>query len=156
MTSDDLANLETGLAVRELLGDRWKRAPVILRVFDRSLGGRLEGSFGFQHVWSTSAIAAPWFVGAAIGFGVVSTFYVGNRPFLVARLRVRPGGGLEDVEMRELSARIRVIALGRAADAGRLEHPPRRETRFAAGDEAYLVGPSEELLRVVRRERLTA
>ncbi len=153
MTSDDLANLETGLAVRELLGDRWQATPVILRVFDRSLGGRLEGSFGFQHVWSTSAIAAPWFVGAAIGFGVVSTFYVGNRPFLVARLRLRPGGGLDGVEMRDLSARIRVIALGRAADGGRLEHPPRRETRFAAGDEAYLVGPSEELLRVVRRER---
>lgn len=153
MTSDDLANLETGLAVRELLAERWQPTPVIMRVFDRSLGGRLEGSFGFHHVWSTSAIAAPWFVGAAIGFGVVSTFYVGNRPFLVARLRVRAGGGLDRVEMRDLSARIRVIALGRAADGGRLEHPPRRETRFAAGDEAYLVGPSEELLRVVRRER---
>jgi Trk K+ transport system NAD-binding subunit len=153
MTSDDLANLETGLAARGLLGERWHETPVILRVFDRSLGGRLQHSFGFQHVWSTSALAAPWFVGAAIGFGVVSTFYVGNRPFLIARLRVRAGGGLDGVEMRELSARVRVMALARAADGGRLEHPPRRDTRFAAGDEAYLVGPSEELLPVVRRER---
>ena len=36
---------------------------------------------------------------------------------------------------------------------GPLEHPPRRDTRFAAGDQAYLVGPYEELLRVLSRER---
>jgi Trk K+ transport system NAD-binding subunit len=153
MTSDDLANVETGLAVRDELGERWAGTPVILRVFDRALGRRLEDSFAFRRVWSTSALAAPWFVGAAIGFGVLSTFYVGNQPFLVARLTVRAGGGLAGAEMRELSARIRVIAIRRAAEAGRLEHPPRRDTRFAGGDEAFLVGPYEELLHVVQRER---
>lgn len=152
MTSDDMANLETGLALRETLDERWFDVPVVLRVFDRALGGRLEGSFGFRHVWSTSAIAAPWFVGAAVGFGVIATFYVGNVPFLVARLNVRPGGGLVGLEMRELGARLRVIAIDRAAGGTGLEHPPRRETRLAAGDQAYLVGPYEELLRVVRRE----
>jgi hypothetical protein len=30
-----------------------------------------------------------------------------------------------------------------------LEHPPRRETRFAAGDEAYVVGPYTELLALL-------
>jgi hypothetical protein len=34
-----------------------------------------------------------------------------------------------------------------------MEYPPRRDTRFAAGDQAYLVGPYEELLRVLGRER---
>ena len=53
--------------------------PVVLRVFDRELGGRLEQSFGFRHVWSTAAIAAPWFVGAALGLEVLSSFYVGQR-----------------------------------------------------------------------------
>ena len=48
----------------------------------------------------------------------------------------------------DLSLRTRVVALRRAAGdgddrrgAGPLEHPPRRDTRFAAGDEAFLVGP---------------
>ena len=41
--------------------------PVVLRVFDRELGGRLEQTFDFRHVWSTAVIAAPWFVGAALG-----------------------------------------------------------------------------------------
>ena len=42
LTSDDLVNLETGLAVRDSLGARWSEVPVVLRVFDRALGNRLE------------------------------------------------------------------------------------------------------------------
>jgi Trk K+ transport system NAD-binding subunit len=155
LTSDDLVNLETGLAVRDSLGARWKEVPVVLRVFDRALGHRLEKTFKFQHVWSTSALAAPWFVGAVLGLEVLATFYVRNQPFLVARLTVRPDGGLVGLAMRELSARIRVVAIVRADSRGALEHPPRRDTRFAAGDQAYLVGPYEELLRVLGRERET-
>lgn len=152
LTSDDLVNLEVGLAVRDLLGERWVDVPVVLRVFDRALGNRLEQTFKFNHVWSTGALAYPWFVGAVLGLEILATFYVRNRPFLVARLTVRPGGGLEGLAMRELGARIRVVAISRGGD-GALEHPPRRDTRFAAGDQAYLVGPYEELLRVLSRER---
>ncbi len=129
---------------------------MILRVFDRSLGHRLEETFDFRHVWSTAAIAAPWFVGAAIGMGVLATFYVGRQPFLVARLTVRDGGGLAGLEMRALTANVRVMAISRGADGGRLEYPPRRDTRFAAGDRAYLVGPYEELMQVLRTDQTTA
>ena len=153
VTSDDLTNIETGLAVRDRLGGRWAEVPVVLRVYDRELGRRLEQSFEFRHVWSTVAIAAPWFVGAALGLEVLYSFYVGSHPFLLARLEVRHGGGLEGLAMSELSARIRVVAIDRAASRGELEHPPRRETRLEAGDVAYLAGPYEELLRVLRRER---
>jgi Trk K+ transport system NAD-binding subunit len=55
--------------------------------------------------------------------------------------------------MLDLSARIRVVAISRARRAGALEYPPRRDTRFAAGDQAYLIGPYEELLRVLKRDR---
>ncbi|HEX3514729.1 MAG TPA: NAD-binding protein [Trebonia sp.] len=37
LTSDDLANLETGLAVRDQLGPRWSATPVVLRIFDPQL-----------------------------------------------------------------------------------------------------------------------
>jgi Trk K+ transport system NAD-binding subunit len=153
LTSDDLVNLETGLAVRDSLGERWFEVPVVLRVFDRALGNRLEKTFEFNHVWSTSALASPWFVGAVLGLEVLATFYVRNRPFLVAHLTVRPSGGLVGLAMRELSARIRVVAIVRGGSDGVMEHPPRRDTRFAAGDQAYLLGPYEELLRVLARER---
>jgi Trk K+ transport system NAD-binding subunit len=153
LTSDDLTNIETGLAVRDRLGEHWSDVPVVLRVFDRELGRRLEQSFAFRNVWSTVAIAAPWFVGAALGLEVIYSFYVGSHPFLLARLRVSAGGGLDGRAMNELSVPMRVIAIERAAAAGALEHPPRRETRLAAGDQAYIAGPYEELLRVLRRER---
>ncbi|MGO8862005.1 MAG: NAD-binding protein [Acidimicrobiales bacterium] len=156
LTSADLTNIETGLSIRESLGDRWDEVPVALRVFDRDLARLMEKSFGFRHVRSTSALAAPWFVGAALGLDVLSTFYVDQQPFLVGRVTVAPHGGLQGLAMADLSTRTRVIALSRAAEGGQLEHPPRRGTRFAGGDEAYLLGPYEELLRVLRRDQTLA
>jgi voltage-gated potassium channel Kch len=156
VTSDDMANIETGLAVRDRLGARWEEVPVVLRVFDRELGRHLEDSFDFRHVWSTAAIAAPWFAGAALGMEVLFSFYVGSHPFLLARLPVTAGGGLDGVAMSELGASLRVIAIGRDAGPdtpGSLEHPPRRGSRLAGGDDAYLAGPYEELLSVLARDR---
>jgi Trk K+ transport system NAD-binding subunit len=153
LTSDDLANLETGLAVRDQLGARWGSTPVVLRIFDPQLARSVRSNFGFSFVRSTAALAAPWFVGAALGLDVLSTFYAGDEPLLVARLTVTPDGGLTGLAMRDLASRTRVLAISRASDDGHLEHPPRRGTRFRAGDRAYLIGPYEELLAVLRRDR---
>jgi Trk K+ transport system NAD-binding subunit len=153
LTSADLTNIETGLSIRESLGARWEKVPVVLRVFDRELAHMMERSFGFRYVRSTSALAAPWFVGAALGLHVLSTFYVDQQPFLVARVSVAPDGGLQGLSMADLSTRTRVIALSRAAAGGALEHPPRRGTLFAGGDEAFLLGPYEELLHVLQRDQ---
>ena len=153
VTSDDLANLETGLAVRDQLGERWDTVPVVLRMFDSPFARSVRHNFGFTSVRSTAALAAPWFVGAALGLDVLSTFYAGDEPLLVARLTVSPGGGLNGLAMSDLSARTRVLAIRRAADEQLLEHPPRRGTRFRDGDQAFLIGPYEELLAVLRRDR---
>jgi len=61
---------------------------------------------------------------------VLFSFYVGNHPFLLARLRVGAGGGLEGSSMNELGGRMRVIAIGRAGSDGELEYP-RAATRAA-------------------------
>jgi Trk K+ transport system NAD-binding subunit len=156
LTSGDLTNIETALAIRESLSERWEEVPVVLRVFDRDLATMMERSFGFRHVRSTSALAAPWFVGAALGLDVLSTFYVDQQPFLVGRVTVTSGGGLEGLAMADLSTRTRVIALERSDNPGTLEHPPRRGTRFAGGDQAYVLGPYDELIRVLQRDRTAA
>ena len=156
LTSSDLANIETGLAVDELLGERWEHVPVVMRVFDRQLARTIEHGFGFRNVRSTSALAAPWFVGAALGLDIISTFYVDNEPLLIGRLTIATSGGLQGQTMLDLSARMRVIAISRAREGGRLEYPPRRDTRFEGGDQAYLIGPYEELLQVLRRDQPVA
>jgi hypothetical protein len=125
----------------------------VLRIFDPQLAHSVRDTFGFRNVRSTAALAAPWFTGAALGLEVLSTFYAGDEPLLVARLTVTPGGGLEGLQMFDLAARTRVLAIRRAADRAVLEHLPRRITRFHAADEAYLIGPYEELLTVLRRDR---
>ena len=153
LTSDDLANLETGLAVRDQLGTRWEATPVVLRMFDPQLARSVRHNFGFRNVRSTAALAAPWFVGAALGLDVLNTFYVGDEPLLVARLTVSRGGGLDGLALRDLGARTRVLAISRVPHQAYLEHPPRRGTRLRAGDQAYLIGPYEELLAVLRRDR---
>jgi Trk K+ transport system NAD-binding subunit len=151
LTSNDLANIETGLAVDDLLEDRRDTVPVVLRVFDRQLAHTVERSFNFSNVRSTSALAAPWFVGAALGLTILNTFYVADQPFLVGRLTIAPASDLVGATMLDLSARTRVIAISRAGSSRQLEYPPRRDTRFGAGDQAYLIGPYEELLQVLGR-----
>ena len=150
LTSDDLTNLETGLAVRDRLGERWPDVPVVLRLLDRQLAGTVERSFGFRYVRSTAALAAPWFVGAALGLDVLGTFYAGDLPLMVGRLTVAAGGGLDGLAMQGLGATIRVVAISRSG--GVLEHLPRRATQLHGGDVAYLVGPYGELLSLLRRD----
>ena len=48
-----------------------------------------------------------------------------------------------------------LLCLLRAASSAALEHPPRRDTRLAPDDDAYLVGPYAELLEVLRHDRET-
>jgi Trk K+ transport system NAD-binding subunit len=152
LTSSDLANIETGLAVIDLLGERREHVPIVLRVFDRDLALTIETSFGFHWVRSTAALAAPWFVGAALGLDILHTFYVDRQPMLIGKLTIAETGGLRGRTMLELSARIRVIAISRHGGGAGLEYPPRRDTRFEGGDQAFLVGPYEELLQVLRRD----
>jgi Trk K+ transport system NAD-binding subunit len=156
LTSDDMANIETGLAVREILGASWVDVPVVLRLLDRELARTAADRFDFGFVRSVGELAAPWFVGGALGLDVLGTFPVHGRAFLLGHLTVAPGSGLDGLALRELSARTRVVALRRAGDPDGLEHPPRRDTRVAAGDEAYLVGPYSELLDVLRHHHTGA
>lgn len=157
MTSNDMVNIETAIAVRDLFSAEWANSgavPVVTRVFDRSLGRTIARRFGFENVQSTEELTAPYFVGAALGLEVLGSFSVAGQTFMVSRLTVEGGSSLAGLAMTELSANTRVIALTRA-ETGHMEHPPRRGTRFQAGDLAYLVGPYEELLGVLRRARLT-
>lgn len=148
VTSNDLANIETGLAIQAIAPD----VPVVLRLFDRQLAATVSHAFGFSMTRSTAALAAPWFVGAALGLHVLNTFYVQQQPFLVARLDLQERGALVGRAMSELGARLRVVAIRRRGST-ELEPTPRRETRFAVGDRAFLVGPYEELLALLRRNR---
>ncbi len=152
-TSNDLANIETGLAIHDLLGERRDEIPIVLRIFDRQLAHTVETSLGFRYVRSPSELSSPWFVGAALGLDVLNTFYVEHQPFLLGRLIVSETGGLVGRTVRDLSARIRLVAISRMGSSVELEYPAHVDDSFGAGDQAYLIGPYEDLLMVLRRNR---
>ncbi|MDT5248650.1 MAG: hypothetical protein QOJ28_1284, partial [Mycobacterium sp.] len=101
LTQDDMVNIETGIVLRERLGDRWMRSadkpgvPVVLRVYDRTLGAAVAQRFGFENVRSTVELAAPWFIGTAMGLQVLGTFSVGQQSFMVGGVQVEPGSELD-------------------------------------------------------------
>ena len=90
---------------------------VVVRVFDTVLADQVERRFAIHAVRSTSALAAPWFVGAALGYDVVSTFYTERQPFLVARLVVAPGAVAFASQRLVLRVELLVLGVGDFMDA---------------------------------------
>jgi Trk K+ transport system NAD-binding subunit len=155
LTQDDMVNIETGIVLREMLGPRVMPevirpdVPLVLRVYDRALGGAVAQRFGFENVRSTVELAAPWFIGAAMGLQVFGTFSVGQRSFMVGGMHVAAGSELDGLQMFELSTQTRVIAITRQDAPVKLH--PRRDARLRAGDTVYVVGPYRELLATLRK-----
>jgi Trk K+ transport system NAD-binding subunit len=155
LTRDDMINIETGIVLTEMLGTEvrpglsWTDVPLVLRVFDRTLGFAVAQRFGFENVRSTVELAAPWFIGAAVGLQVLGTFSVGQRSFVVGGMQVARGSELDGLRMFELSTQTRVIAITRPNALVKLH--PRRDARLHADDTVYLVGPYRELLDTLRK-----
>ncbi|CAM3179741.1 NAD-binding protein [Mycobacterium colombiense] len=155
LTQDDMVNIETGIVLREMLGPRVMPevnrpdVPIVLRIYDRTLGDAVAKRFGFENVRSTVDLAAPWFIGAAMGLQVLGTFSVGPRSFMVGAMHVAPGSELDGLRMFEMSTQTRVIAITRRDTP--VELHPRRDAWLRGGDTVYLVGPYRELLETLRK-----
>ncbi len=155
LTQDDMVNIETGIVLRQMLGPRVMPGvirpdvPLVLRVYDRVLGDAVAQRFGFENVRSTVELAAPWFIGAAMGLQVLGTFSVGQRSFMIGGMHVARGSELDGLKMFELSTQTRVIAITR--EDAPVELHPRRDAWLRGGDTVYLVGPYRELLATLRK-----
>lgn len=123
--------------------------PIVLRIYDRTLGDAVAKRFGFENVRSTVDLAAPWFIGAAMGLQVLGTFSVGQRSFMVGAMHVAAGSELDGLRMFEMSTQTRVIAITRRDSP--VELHPRRDAWLRGGDTVYLVGPYRELLETLRK-----
>ncbi|WP_406814603.1 NAD-binding protein [Mycobacterium sp. M23085] len=155
LTQEDIVNIEIGIVLREMLGPRVmpevnrSDVPIVLRIYDRNLGDAVAKRFGFGNVRSIVDLAAPWFIGAAMGLQVLGTFSVGQRSFMVGAMHVAAGSELDGVRMFEMSTQTRVIAITRRETPPELH--PRRDAWLRGGDTVYLVGPYRELLEALRK-----
>jgi voltage-gated potassium channel Kch len=155
LTQDDMVNIETGIVLREILGPRLmpearrRDLPIVLRVYDKELGAAVAQRFDFAYVRSTVELATPWFIGAALGLQVLSTFSVGQRSFMVGAVRVEPDSELDGIRIFEMPTQARVFVI--TGDGAPVKLHPHNDVRLAAGDTAYLVGPYRELLDTLRK-----
>jgi voltage-gated potassium channel Kch len=87
-TNDDLTNISIALDARRLNPS----VTVVVRLFDQQLGAHLETTVGVHRVFSTSALAAPAFVGAVLGDGVRGTFDVHGTTCIIEDIDVEARG----------------------------------------------------------------
>jgi Trk K+ transport system NAD-binding subunit len=149
LTSSDLTNLDTGLSVRDIVRD--PSVPIVLRLFGKNLARVVHENLAIGIPRSIAELAAPWFVGAALGLETMGTFYVGETAFIAVRVQVNLGGRFEGRTVEEFQDRTRVIAVRRAEADGTLLCPPPESLIFQAGDIAYLIGQYEDLVDLLPR-----
>src|SRR5512136_2075114 len=83
-TNHDVVNIETVLDARQQRPD----LPIVVRLFDRDLGGMLEERLGVRRALGSSALAGPSLAYAAVGQEVLASLTLGGRAFVVGRARV--------------------------------------------------------------------
>jgi Trk K+ transport system NAD-binding subunit len=148
LTQADMQNIGTGIVLLEVLGSDTK-VPIVMRVQGRALAAAVNRQFGFENVRSIVDLAAPWFIGAAMGLQVLGTFWVGQRSFMVGGMLVTAGSELDGLKLVDMSTHTRVIAITR--QDGPVSLRPRRDARLKAGDTVYLIGPYRELIATLRK-----
>jgi Trk K+ transport system NAD-binding subunit len=148
LTHYDMQNIGTGIVLLEILGSDTE-VPIVMRVQGRALAAAVNRQFGFENVRSIVDLAAPWFIGAAMGLQVLGTFWVGQRSFMVGGMLVTAGSELDGLRLVDMSTQTRVIAITRPE--GPVSLRPRRDARLKAGDTVYLIGPYRELIATLRK-----
>jgi Trk K+ transport system NAD-binding subunit len=143
LTSDDLLNLQIGLAARRLRAD----VHVVQRAFSDALAERLSDMFAIRTVYSTSGLASPTLAAAAVLGDVTHAFYAAGQLFSADEIDVRLGDALcgRSVEaIRDLYGGL-VILLQRGGSTQAL---PELGVTLAAGDALTLLAPIDGLARV--------
>jgi Trk K+ transport system NAD-binding subunit len=146
LTSNDLVNLQVGLAARRARPD----VHVVLRVFSMALAEELAHLFGIHTTYSTSELAGQTLAAAAILPGIERGFFVGNRLLAVCRVTVGPENALAGLRVGDLRERFNVLTIG-LERKNQTHVLPNWEEVVAAADILTLLGPLDALGRVRAR-----
>jgi len=143
LTSDDLLNLQIGLAARRARPD----VHVVLRVFSDVLAEKLADMFGIRTIYSTSGLAGPTLAAAAVLGDITHALSLDRRIFSADQMVVDAGSLLDGCTVDDIRSKhdALVIALRRN---GRPQALPALSAALAPGDEITLLATIEGLARV--------
>ncbi|WP_456331531.1 potassium channel family protein [Fervidibacter sacchari] len=140
-TGNDLTNLEIALTARELNPN----LRIVMRLFSDELAERAQKFLGVQVALSTSAIAAPAMVAAALSKSLVHAFYVGEHLFHVAEINLDENSHLLGLTVGELEEKFSIsVVLLRRLDGSILHHPS-ANIPLQVGDTLVIVGMPEQI-----------
>lgn len=146
-TEDDMTNLQIALRARALKPN----IRVVMRIFDDNLGQHLRQTFAINAVFSTSALAAPDFVSAALNRMNVRMVDIEGIEQAIVRLQVNMST-LYDVAVVDLQTEKGLSVLLHARD-GQVNIPPSPQTRLRVGDEIVVMAVPEKLAELSQRNK---
>jgi voltage-gated potassium channel len=147
-TEDDLTNLEIALVARELQPG----IHVVLRMFDHDMAQKVARGFDISTAFSTSALAAPAFAGAAARADITHAFYVADQLMNVSEMTINAGSSLVDREVCDLEGELDFSIILHNRE-GHMDMHPAPHIRLRAGDRIYVFASLEVLNRLAQLNR---
>lgn len=143
VTSQDLTNLQIGLAARGLFPE----VHLVLRVFSDALASKLIDLFGISTTYSTSELAGPTLAAAAILPGIGQAFFAGGQLYATDQLLAQAGDALSGQSIDALRADQQALVIGLRRKGTSLLLPP-PDTILAPGDELTLLARLDTLAKL--------
>ena len=138
--SDDLTNLDAGLAARDLNPS----ARIVLRLFDESLARKISGAFTMPAI-SVAEVSAPAFIAAATGRKIYQPLQLAGQRVHLTDMTVDPAGTLVGLTVGGIQSDFQVnIVMHQGPDDVSVN--PAHGVRLCAGDTMLLIAPMDRLI----------
>ncbi|MFL5341639.1 MAG: potassium channel family protein [Gemmataceae bacterium] len=147
VTSDDLVNTSTALAVRRLN----PTVRIVVRMFNPNLLARLGKAVGNVQALSVSALTAPLLAYTALTGEVLGSFHVGADRQQIAKLVVGPDSDLVGRRVSDVAAEYRTLPLAREGPGrpAELLLQVRGDVPLQGGDSLVVCGQPDDLARLL-------
>ncbi|NDJ53524.1 MAG: hypothetical protein GYB68_10620, partial [Chloroflexi bacterium] len=144
-TNNDLVNLEIASRIRE----NNPNIRLVMRMFDDDFAQVMAERFDISAVFSSSALAAPAFAGAATGTEIIQTFKVADTVLAMGRLEVQPGCRLDGATVREVETEVDVsVVFWQGANSAKIDVHPARDHLIRSGDTIAVVAGIPDIKRL--------
>lgn len=140
LTSNDFVNMQICLAARRVRKD----IHLVMRLFSDLLAEQLEELFAIQTVYSTSGLAAPTMVAAAVIGDVGAAFFSGAALYSTDTLPIIQNHRFADLSVAEVRERYAALVIGIRQGATFVLLPD-YDHIIAAGDELILLAKLDTL-----------
>jgi len=145
LTSDDVTNLQAGLAAQRL----WPDVHIVLRVFSDALAENLEAMFGVNAAYSNSKLTGATMAATSLVTGARYGVELGDTLFGAVDITVQPGDRCAGKTVEFLRAHHEALVMSLVRQGAQTSFPT-PDMIIQPGDALTVLAPIEDLLRLAR------